>query len=175
MGLVTTTVAELILVKEPPLTKAVKVTTLPFPIVLPGGRVAVTVTRLRPGTTVWTRVPLIRLLVNIGVLEPAGVTVRVPLAKVHNEAEEEHALEVTGLRRAEVSSLMVFIVPTTSRKKGLAKLDLIVPLRKSPVVYSILLANAAVGKTRAKSANSITRFILILLHDCYDGFLLPSA
>jgi len=65
MGLMTRTVAELPLVNKPPLTKAVKVTTLPLKTVGLVARTALIVTRLSPGIIVWVRVPDVRLLVNI--------------------------------------------------------------------------------------------------------------
>jgi hypothetical protein len=57
---------------------------------------------------------------------------------------------------------MVFVVPTNETVSVLPAVGapLVVPLTKFPLGKSKLFANAAVGKARAKSANTIIRFML---------------
>jgi len=87
---------------------------------------------------------------------PPSVTVTLPFLQVQKGAVAEQ------LAKLEVSSLMVLVLPTTSRKNGLRKLDLIVPLSKFPVEKVMLLANAALGTAKAKSVKSIGSARLIL-------------
>jgi hypothetical protein len=86
-----------------------------------------------------------------------------PLLNVHVELQ---LLKVVLVR------VMVFVLPAIVIWKGFVKLlhevmhVRTIPLTKVPVlnvgslVLEMLFANAAVGKTRAKSANSITRLML---------------
>ena len=55
--------------------------------------------------------------------------------------------------------MVMFVLPVTEAVILVVKLPVYVPLAKVPVVKSMPVANAAVGKHMAKSANSITRFI----------------
>jgi len=89
-------------------------------------------------------VPLVRALVNIGILEPLGMTSKVPPLKEHVGAQLPEMLAPTTRK--------VFVLPTRLTLKGLVKLPVIVPLTKFPLFKLILPANAAVGKPRAKSA-----------------------
>ena len=90
-------------------------------------------------------VPLVRALVNIGIVVPLGITSKVPPLKEHVGAQLPEML--APIRRK------VFVLPTRLTLKGLVKLPVIVPLTKVPLLKLILPADAAVGKPRATSAN----------------------
>lgn len=90
-------------------------------------------------------VPLVSALVNIGIVEPLGMTCKVPPLKEHVGAQLPEMLTPRTTK--------VFVLPTTATLKGFVKLPLIVPLTKFPLSNLILPADAAVGKPRAKSAN----------------------
>jgi hypothetical protein len=100
--------------------------------------------------------PLARAFVNI---EPEGPTVTVPPVNLKHVAPGQK-LEGSFTIVA-VTMPMVFKLPTneTLTECPVANMPLNVPLTKVPLGKSNSLANAAVGKTRVKSANSITRLI----------------
>jgi len=91
---------------------------------------------------------------SVNTITPALLTtVTVPLLKEQSVAEQVKF----GMLR-----VMVSVLPTTWTRKSFPKL-VIVPCSKVPVSNSTLFANAAVGKAKAKSVNSITRARLIHL------------
>lgn len=105
-------------------------------------------------------VPLVRVLVNIGIAEPLGMTSKVPPLKEHVGAQLPEMLAPTTRK--------VFILPARSTLKGLVRLPLMVPLTKAPLSNLILPANAAVGTPRAKSANKSAGLIFLLLLTPWD-------
>jgi hypothetical protein len=103
--------------------------------------------------------PLLRLFVNT---EPPGPTDTVPVPNRKHVAPAAHNVEGICVN-VPVVMLMVSKDPTieTSIVRPVATEPLSVPLTNVPVLKSKLVANAAVGKARAKSPNNINLFIVI--------------
>lgn len=109
-------------------------------------------------------VPLIRLSVN-RIPPPGAVTVNVPLAK----AQTPVPATLQPISKTEVVIDILSKLPTTlTVKLGRVRPPdewflVAVPLMNVPVSKLTLLANAAVGKARARSVNSIPRLVLTLM------------